>query len=187
MRLFSLTLAALALGLPLANSANAQQASADETPLARTLRLCNAAGAGQAGQVPGPPTTTNPVTYISIRGGAMVSPRGAALVGLDAVFPSIAIGPEWVGRLDADVIIKANFAGTNTVVPVTFNQIYVGPTSGTTRFYAGAGLGVVLGEKSEFTGKLILGAKFTPRLGAEANLYITGDDTLLTLLGRFRL
>jgi hypothetical protein len=134
------------------------------------------------------PTTLNPTTYLSLRAGAMVSPRGAGLIGLDAALPRLSLGPNWHGRLDVDVIISANFANTNTAVPITLNQIYYRPQTGNVDFYGGFGVGAMLGREANFTGKLILGATFTPRAAAELNIHLTDrSDTLVMLLGRFRL
>src|SRR5512143_4127202 len=93
-------LAALAIG------SAAAQTNGREVKLARAL---NATAATMAAQPP--PTLTNPVAYISLRGGGMISPRGGALVGADVSLPTLSIGPGWHGRVSGDVIFKANFGG----------------------------------------------------------------------------
>lgn len=133
------------------------------------------------------PTTVDPTTYISLRAGAMVSPRGAGVVGLDFALPSLSIGPNWHGRVDLDVIISASLANTNTAVPITLDQIYYRPQTGNTDVYAGFGVGAILGGNTNFVGKLILGSTFTRRFGAEVNINFTENDTLVLLLGRVRL
>lgn len=133
------------------------------------------------------PTTLDPTTWLSLRAGAMVAPRAAGLIGFDASFPRLSIGENWHGRLDVDVIIKASLANTDTAVPITFNQIYYRPQTGRTDVYAGFGLGVILGGDANFVGKLILGATLNSRASAEVNLNFTENDTLVMVLGRFRL
>lgn len=129
----------------------------------------------------------SPIASYALRGGAMVTPRGAGLVGVDATIPSLSLGEGWVGRIDADVIFKANLGGVNTIVPVTIDQIrYSTPLEGTTSTYVGAGLGAVLSGPARFDGKLVIGADFAQRLGAEVNVHFTEDDTLVTVLARLR-
>lgn len=151
----------------------------------RTASLLKSASARRGQDAP---TTTDPVTYLAFRAGAMVTPRGPALVGLDASFPRLSIGRGWHGRLDVDVIIKANFAGTDTVVPITFDQIYYRNTTGNNDVYGGFGLGAILGAGDAlFDGKLILGTTLGRRFSAEVNINFTDNDTLVMLLGRARL
>lgn len=130
----------------------------------------------------------NPFTSFAFRGGAMVSPRGAGLAGLDASLPSFGLGNGWSGRLDADVIFKANFAGINTIVPVTINQVYYSnPTATGQVGYIGGGAGFIFGGKTRFTGKLLVGFEFSRRLGAEANVFLNSEDTIVSVLGRLKL
>lgn len=134
------------------------------------------------------PTTVNPLTYISVHGGAMVAPRGAGLVGADASIPSLSLGNGWHGRIDADVIFKANFGGIDTIVPVTFDQLYYSPAgAGGHNVYYGGGLGAVLGGNTVFDGKLILGTELTNKIGGEVNVHFTERDTLVCLLARLHL
>ncbi len=152
-------------------------------------RLVDSYAASRYAAQPGP-TTVNPLTYVSLRGGGMVSPRGAGLVGVDISLPTVVIpNTGWHGRIDADVIIKGNFAGTDTVVPLTFDLLYYSPTAAAGHnVYWGGGLGAVLGgHDPRFDGKLVLGTELTTRLGAELNLHFTEGDTLVTILGRLHL
>src|SRR5215813_661471 len=76
------------------------------------------------------PSAVNPLTYIGFRAGAMVSPRGAGLLGLDFTVPNVVgLGTGARTRIDADAIINGNFGGINTVFPVTVNQLYSSPIS----------------------------------------------------------
>jgi hypothetical protein len=126
--------------------------------------------------------------YLSLRGGAMLSPRGAGLVGIDASLPSLSLGAGWRGRLDADVIIKANLAGVNTIVPVTIDQLYTVSAPGRIGVaYYGAGVGVVSGGGTRFNAKLVLGAEIAKKLGAEVNVHFAERDTLVTVLARLHL
>jgi hypothetical protein len=70
----------------------------------------------------------SPLALLSFHAGAMLSPRGGGLVGLDASMPSLSLGYGMKGRLDADVIFKANLGGIDTIVPVTFDQIFYSPS-----------------------------------------------------------
>jgi len=131
------------------------------------------------------PTTINPLTYISLHGGAMLTPRTGAMVGADATIPGLGLGNGWHGRLDADVIFKANLGGVDTIIPVTFDQLYYSPNAAAGHnVYYGAGLGAVLSGPARFDGKLVLGTEITDRLGAELNVHITDNDTLLTAFVR---
>jgi hypothetical protein len=134
------------------------------------------------------PTTVNPITYISLHGGAMVAPRGAGLVGADASIPGLSLGEGWHGRIDADVIFKANFGGIDTIVPITFDQVYYSPAgAGGHNVYYGGGLGAVLGGNAVFDGKLILGTEITNKIGGEVNVHFTERDTLVCLMARLHL
>jgi len=170
--------------LCMARSACAQTPRTDGkvrlTGLVNSYRLTRAAQGGL--------DVVNPAAYLSLRGGAMVSPRGAGLAGADATLPALDIFPGWQTRLDADVLFKANFGGINTIVPVTLNQVYypADAVAGRT-VYFGGGLGAVLGGPARFDGKLILGAELTSRLGGEMNVHFTEEDTLLTFLVRIHL
>jgi hypothetical protein len=139
---------------------------------------------GRFGQDGGP----IPGTAMSIRGGLMVTPRGGGMAGVDFSIPSISLGAGWHGRVDADVIFKANFGGVDTIIPVTFDQLYFNPAAtGGHAFYWGGGLGAILGGPGVFDAKLILGVDLTSRFGAEMNVHFTEGDTILTLLARFHL
>lgn len=132
------------------------------------------------------PAAANPATYISLRGGAMVSPRGAGLVGVDFSLPEVGLPNGWHGRVDADVIFKANLGGVDTLVPVTADLLSFRPGVPGANFYYGGGIGAVLGGKSHFDGKLVVGTELAHKLGAEVNVHFT-NDTLVTLLIRLHL
>ena len=125
---------------------------------------------------------------LGLRAGAMVSPRGALLVGADIGMPTLSLLQGFQGRVDVDVITKANFGGINTIVPLTISQIMYAPNpTGANTVYYGAGLGAIISSDTVFDGKLILGMDLTRNLGAEANLHFTEHDTLFTLFARLKL
>lgn len=153
----------------------------DFIPLAPAMRAMTVSRA-QAGPSAGP------FMNLTLRGGAMVSPRGAGLAGLDVDIPSASLGNGFHGRVDADAIIKANFGGIDTIFPVTFDQIYYSPAGANGHnVYWGGGLGAVLNGPVRFDGKLILGTELAKRVGAELNVHFTSHDVLLTLLARIHL
>lgn len=124
---------------------------------------------------------------VSLRGGAMLAPRSAGLAGIDIAVPSVSLLEGWEGRLDADVIFKANFAEINTVVPVTLNQVhYMQDVSGRS-LYFGAGVGALLGGKAKLIGKGVLGVELNPRLAVEGNILFTNDKTMVLVVGRLHL
>jgi len=124
---------------------------------------------------------------ISLRGGAMLAPRTAGLVGLDLALPGVMVGGGWEGRLDADVIIKANFAEVNTVVPVTLSLMHYAPVASGRALYYGFGAGALLGGKAKVIGKGILGMEVTPRIAIEGNVIVTDDKPMINLLARLHL
>lgn len=129
----------------------------------------------------------SPLINLGLRGGVMVTPRGAAVVGLDFGIPQLSLHQNWEGRLDADVIIKANLAGANTIVPVTLDQIYTSPSGGIggRSSYFGIGAGALLGGKAKLDGKLIFGMDVTNKLGIEVNYHMAEDNRpLLVFLAR---
>lgn len=139
---------------------------------------------GQMGSQNGPLGAS---TAVSLRGGAMLAPRSAGLAGVDIAVPSVSLLEGWEGRLDADVIFKANFAEINTIVPVTLNQVhYMADVSGRS-LYFGAGAGALLGGKAKLIGKGVLGVELNPRLGVEGNIIFTNDKTMVLVVGRLHL
>jgi hypothetical protein len=176
---FRTLLFAGAMGLAAVGSASAQGAETQNISLAG-LAASNAvtrfAPAGAA--------TTN----FSIRAGAMVTPRGAALIGGDVDLPTLSLGNGWHGRLDADFLIKANFGGVNSVTLVTFDQLYYSPNAASGHnVYWGGGLGAIFGGGTTFDGKLILGTELTTRIGAELNVHFNSRDTILALMARIHI
>ena len=132
--------------------------------------------------------TPSPIQNFSIRGGYMASPRGAGIAGVDFDTPTLSLGNGWHGRIDADVIFKANFGGINTAVVATFDQLYYSPNAaGGHNVFYGGGVGAVLGGHAVFDGKLVLGTELNKKLGAEVNVHFTERDTLVCLLARFHL
>jgi hypothetical protein len=130
----------------------------------------------------------SPLALLSFHAGAMLSPRGGGLVGLDASMPSLSLGYGMKGRLDADVIFKANLGGIDTIVPVTFDQIFYSPSvAGGKKMYVGGGLGAILSGPAVFDGKLILGTEVSRNLGAELNFHFNKYDTLVTLFARLHM
>lgn len=116
----------------------------------------------------------------AIRLGALLSPRTKFMGGIDITFPSLGIASGWVGRVDAEAILSANFGGISTLVPVTFNEVYYAPErSGSVRFYGGGGIGPYFGEVTRFGGKLFIGANFTPHLSGEVGVHFAGQGDAL--------
>lgn len=164
-------------------------ATAQSTTDAGSVRLASLVNTTAPATVFTPKKGSSSGTAISIRGGAMVAPRGAGLVGVDFSLPDVTFGGgAWHGRIDADFIIKANFRGTNTAVPVLFNVLHYEPGgSGGRGVYYGGGLGVIFGDGSVFDGKLVLGTELTDKIGAELNVHFNDRDTLLCLVARLHL
>src|SRR5437763_1057100 len=99
----------LAAGRPACAQADADSAPQRLAALLKNYESSRYAAKGAA--------ASNPTT-VSLRGGGMISPRGAALIGIDVAMPNVSIpGTGWHGRFDVDAIITANFGGSNTVVP----------------------------------------------------------------------
>ena len=176
------TLSAVVLGAALAAPVRAQS---QDTPkhfpvevLLGTQMAARTAAVGQLGASP---------LGLAFHAGGMLSPRGAALAGLDLPLDYSLIGTGFRGRLDADAIIKANLGGVNTLVPVTFDQIYNLNLPVSSRVYVGGGIGPYFGDKTRFGGKLIAGAEFN-RFGLEGNIHFAGTgDTLFTVQARIGL
>lgn len=137
---------------------------------------------------PPEPTTVEPVTYISLHGGVMLTPNVGGLVGVDASIPGLNLGNGWHSRIDADVIFNAGFGGIDTIVPVTFDQLYYSPNGASGHnVYYGVGLGAILSGPVSFDGKLILGTEISRNFGAEVNLHLNRHDPLLTLFARLHM
>jgi hypothetical protein len=165
----------------LAGSASAQSTgTVERVSLARLITSNSISRPMQA--------SASPLQNLTVRGGVMFSPRGAGVAGVDFDLPSVSLGSGWRGRLDADVIFKANLGGINTAVPVTINQIHVSPNAaGEHNVYYGGGVGAILGGHATFDGKLILGTDLSNKLSVEVNAHFTEGDTLLMALARFHL
>lgn len=149
----------------------------------RTIRLARFMAPPATARRAAAPAGSDTV-YLTLRGGAMVSPRGAGLAGVDFSLPSITLGTDWHGRVDADVIFKANLGGVNTIIPATFDLLHYDPTH---RVYFGGGAGAVFGGNTRLDAKLILGTELVSKLGAEVNLHFTERNTLVTILARIHL
>jgi len=130
----------------------------------------------------------NPTPFpINLRVGALLSPKGKLDLGIDLTLPDLHILPSLTTRLDGDVIFGANIGGSQTIIPITFDQLYSKSMAGQASLYFGGGVGMYLGGRSRFGGKLVLGATFN-RFGVEANLHFSGSgDPLLSLQGRVAL
>ena len=173
-------LAAAWFGCP---SANAQ--STDEPRTIKLARLVNPPAAAAAYHAD--PLGLNPLGMFALRGGAMLSPRGAGLVGVDATLPGFGFGFGFSTRIDVDIIFKANFGGLNTIIPVTVDQIFRSPTVSGKSVYVGGGVGAVLGGPAKFDGKLILGADLLNKLAGELNVHVSDRETLFTILARLHM
>jgi hypothetical protein len=151
------------------------------TLLAALVLLPGAALAGgvQREQVPG-------LNNISLRGGVMASPRGAALVGFDYQLPAMESLQGFEPRFDLDIILKANLGGINTLVPATLSLIKYVPATEAYTPYWGGGVGAVLGGSAKFDAKVILGFELSRTLAVEANYHLTTEKNLLTAAARLK-
>jgi hypothetical protein len=137
-------------------------------------------------QVPGVGVVSS-VLPLRLRLGAMISPRGKFLAGVDYTLPAIG-GSNFRVRLDAEVIFSANFAGTRTLYPLTANAVYSKGLLGGTRLYGGLGIGPYLGEVTRFGGKVFVGADLVSRVGVEVGVHFSGSgEPLVTGLVRLGL
>ncbi|NEM37979.1 hypothetical protein G3V69_22805, partial [Escherichia coli] len=94
----------------------------------------------------------------------------------------ISIGPGFYTRLDAEVIIAANFGGVSALVPLTIDQIYSRGVLGSRRFYAGLGIGPYFGEVTRFGGTVFIGADVVRNFCAEFTVHFPGFGPALTAL-----
>lgn len=165
-----LSTAVLVLGLAIGSSAE--------------TRVLAAGAAGHARAQYGAPSM--PVT-MSLRGGLMVSPRSAGHAGIDIAVPSVSIMDGWEGRIDADVIFKANFSSVSTAVPVTFSLVRYSDNVRGHSAYLGIGAGTLLGGKSKLLAKGILCVEVGPKLGVEGNILFSESKTMVLLTARLHL
>ncbi len=141
------------------------------TPLALTASRAGQIGVGTFSPFP-----------IALRLGANVSPRTRFAAGVDVLLPRLPLLPGFQSRIDLDAIFSVNFGGVSTIVPLTFDQIYSHGLAGGIRVYGGGGIGPYFGDVTRFGGKLLVGADFTSRLGAEADVHFSGaGDALVTV------
>lgn len=181
-------LAAFALGL-LAAPSQAQTETgngAAETPLQVRIASAgefNALPAARAGQDIDRPDFIPRRYPLALRLGATLSPRVRFVGGGDITFPTLSIGQGFVSRLDAEVIVAANFGGVSALVPVTFNQVYSrGLVEGARRVYGGIGFGPYIGEVTRLGGKFFIGTDITSRYGAEFTVHFPGFGGPMTAL-----
>lgn len=147
--------------------------------------------ARRGGQIPGAGLLPNPLR-VTLRLGAMVSPRLGFAGGVDLTVPKLSILPNWETRIDADVIIVGRPSPLSfnytTFIPVTINQVYSKGVVSGTRFYFGAGVGPYFGKVTRLGGKVFVGADLTSRLSVEAGVHFSGTgDPLVTGQVRFPL
>ncbi len=118
----------------------------------------------------------------AIRLGATLSPNVKFIGGADLTIPSLGLGANWAGRLDAEAIVSANIGGNSTLVPLTFNEVYFAPVkSGSVRFYGGAGIGLFIGSDTNFGGKVFGGARFSQQISGEIGVLFPGQgDGIVT-------
>ena len=138
------------------------QASTDVFARAVPLAL-NAAEPHLGGQL-GPLGLIPKPFPLHLRLGALLSPRTKFDGGIDVTLGR-GILPSLTTRIDADVILSANFAGISTLVPITLDQIYAKGLIGGNRIYFGAGAGAYIADKTRFGGKLFIGADLAVRIG----------------------
>ncbi|HEV2473899.1 MAG TPA: hypothetical protein VGS41_14585 [Chthonomonadales bacterium] len=116
-----------------------------------------------------------------LRLGLMFSPRTKFDGGVDLTLSGLHLTPDLSSRIDADVIVSANFGGISTLIPITFDQIYSHGLVTGNQLYIGGGIGPYIGKVTRFGGKLLAGVNFTSRLGAEVDVHFPGwGDPLVT-------
>jgi hypothetical protein len=156
----------------------ARQAALADNMLKMPLQPNVLAMRRQAG-VPGHPLS------VDLRLGVSVSPRIKFVGGIDARIPGLSLGPGFTTRADLDAVVSANFGGGSTLFPLTIDELYHADLPGGTGLYGGLGIGPMLGERTRFGGKIIVGANITPRLRLEGNVLFAGyGDTLFNVLLR---
>ncbi len=129
----------------------------------------------------------NPIP-IHIRLGAEVSPDFNFDGGIDFTLPAFHIIPSFSSRIDVDAIIDGGPRGNNTLIPITFDQLFTPPGTGITGLYIGGGIGAYIAGDTRFGGKFFVGADLTRRLGIEGDVHFPGyGDPLLTLQVRMHL
>lgn len=138
------------------------------------------------GKIPGVPIP-NPTPFpFAIRLGGLLSPTGKLDAGVDVTIPGHLIA-SLDTRLDGDVIFGANIGGSNTIIPVTIDQLWSKSLPGNSNFYLGAGAGLYFGGKTRVGGKIVLGGTIN-KLGVEGNVLFSGTgDPLFLLVGRIGL
>lgn len=118
---------------------------------------------------------------ISLRLGAMLSPSTKFDGGIDVTLPGVHLAPNLSTRIDADVILSANFGGISTLIPITVDQIFSQGLVAGSKFYIGAGIGPYIGDTTRLGGKVFVGAGISSRLTGEVSMHFPGfGDPLFT-------
>ena len=133
----------------------------------------------QCGQLPGV-GSISPFP-IHLRFGGMLTPTSKLAAGVDITITGLHLIPSVNTRIDGDAIFGSNLGGSQTIFPVTFDELYSKTLPGGTSIYFGPGAGVYFGGQSRFGGKVVLGASIN-RFGVEANLDFAGIGNPLFLL-----
>ncbi len=129
----------------------------------------------------------NPIP-IHLRLGAEVSPNFNFDGGIDFTLPAFHIIPTFTSRIDVEAIVDGGPHGINTLIPITFNQIFTPPGTGITGLYIGGGIGAYIAGDTQFGGKFFVGANITKRLGIEGDVQFPGfGDPLLSVQVRLPL
>ncbi len=134
------------------------------------------------------PSLPNPTPFpFSIRVGGLLTPTTKLAAGVDVTLTEVHLLPSFTTRIDGDVIFGANLHGSQTVIPVTFDQLMTKTLPTGTSVYFGGGVGMYFGGQSRFGGKAVLGATVR-NYGVEANLLWAGTGSpYLLVVGRIGL
>jgi hypothetical protein len=138
---------------------------------------------------------SNYASRINLRLGAFFTPRFGFAGGLDVPLPSVRVGPDFVGRLDAETFVRTfssqrglfSTSGTEAYVCITLNQVYVRGLRSGGHLYAGFGLGAVVGvdpflnQPGVAMGKVFGGVAINSRVSTELSAHIFTTDTRLSL------
>ncbi len=156
-----------------------------ETPLKLQIPALVNVKEFTCGQLPGI-GTFSPFP-LNIRVGAMLSPVGKIAVGADVTITGFHVLGSLMTRIDGDVILGSNLSGSQTIIPITVDELYSKNLIGGTTVYFGGGIGMFFGGKTRFGGKIVAGASIR-RIALEANVDFAGiGDPLFLLQARLGL
>jgi hypothetical protein len=134
------------------------------------------------------PNIPNPTSFpFSIRVGGLLTPTTKLSAGVDLTLPDVHLFSGVATRIDGDVIFGANLHGSQTLIPVTFDQLVTKTLPSGSSLYFGGGVGMYFGGQSRFGGKAVVGTMIK-NLGVEADVLWAGTgNPYLMLTGRIGL